>query len=119
MSTQPRVHVLWAEFPVEPRVDTQAIGPMMGDDALSGVSTRIKTRQAENVIKPVPNNSKSADFVALLALSLLRWRFATVLKYDIASLAALAALKCIQSLTILSCLMHSATCSIHGVEKLV
>ncbi len=48
MSTQPRVHVLWAEFPVEPRVDTQAIGPMMGDDALSGVSTRIKTRQAEN-----------------------------------------------------------------------
>ena len=109
MSTQPRVHVLWAEFPVEPRVDTQAIGPMMGDDALSGVSTRIKTRQT----------SKSADFVALLALSLLRWRFATVLKYDIASLAALAALKCIQSLTILSCLMHSATCSIHGVEKLV
>ena len=45
VSTQPRVHVLWAEFPVEPRVDTQAIGPMMGDDALSGVSTRIKTRQ--------------------------------------------------------------------------
>ena len=58
MSTQPRVHVLWAEFPVEPRVDTQAIGPMMDDDALSGVSTQIKTRQA--------------PFVALLALSLLR-----------------------------------------------
>jgi hypothetical protein len=50
VSTQPRAHVLWAKFPVEPRVDTQAIGLMMGDDALSGVSTQIKTRQASFVV---------------------------------------------------------------------
>jgi hypothetical protein len=51
VSTQPRVHVLWAKFPVEPRVDTQAIGLMMGNDALSGVSTQIKPRHAFKFLK--------------------------------------------------------------------
>ena len=34
---------------MEPRVDTQTIGLVMGDDAPSGVSTQITTRQTQNV----------------------------------------------------------------------
>jgi hypothetical protein len=34
---------------VEPRVDSQTIGLVMGDDAPSGVSTQITTRQTQNV----------------------------------------------------------------------
>ena len=34
---------------MEPRVDSQTIGLVMGDDAPSGVSTQITTRQTQNV----------------------------------------------------------------------